>query len=199
MRSNPRIAVILLLLLALGACEGADEVAPGELRSMVLQPSDLGAGFLQFDFGRQDFLDYHKGPRRDPERFGRQDGWKARYRKEDSKATTGPLVVESRVDLFGDDEGAARDIEAYKAEFDTASGDSPAHLVSVPSIGDTVFAMTVTHGRGKRTVRYFQIAWREGNVTAFVDVSGFDDGLSLADALRLARRQQRRILAATSG
>ena len=44
-----------------------------------------------------------------------------------------------------------------------------------------------------RPIRFFRIAWRAHNVTASLTVQAFEGDVSLADALSLARLQQRRI------
>ena len=200
MRTTGRLAVSLLLVVALGACDSGPEPIPKErLRSLVLQPVDVGRGFAQFDEGPQDFLDYHPGPRRDPRRFGREGGWKARFRRSGS-GKTGPLLIESRADVFPDEEAAEEDIDAYEEEFSQTVKEAGerAHLLTLSPIGDRSTAITFDQGQGSGAVRYFRIAWRERNVTAFVGVSGFASSISASDALRLARAQQRRIRAAES-
>lgn len=201
MRQHLKTTVLVLLLASVGACDrGPERITVDQLRLLVLQPSDVGSGFLQFDFARQDLLDYSAGPRRDPERFGREGGWKARYRRQGREVKSGPLVIESRTDLFPEEGNAEQDLEAYEDEFAAAIRDSGgrAQLIDVPGIGDRVVAMSLLQGSGLRAVRYFRIAWREGNLTAFVSVSGFEGRVSLTDAVRLALRQQARMAATTA-
>src|SRR5689334_17400820 len=92
----------LVAVLALAACGGgADKpVKPSQLPKLVLQPHDLSGPFTAFDVGRQVRLDQVPGPRGNPARFGREGGWKARYNRPGSPTTRGPLVVESRADVF---------------------------------------------------------------------------------------------------
>src|SRR3954462_57093 len=111
------VAAILIALSGCGSSEGS-RLSEGDLAKLVLQTGDL-PGFDQFDEGRQVASDAHPGPRFDPTRFGRQDGWKARYHRGGGPQTRGPLVVESRVDVFGDSGGAERDLDAYGKEFET--------------------------------------------------------------------------------
>ena len=194
MRHKLTAAVVLLLFIPLGACErGGERIAQSELRSLVLQPSDLGPGYVQFDFGPQAFTDYRPGPRFEPARFGREGGWRARYRRSDRSATTGPLVIESRVDLFLEEEGAQRDLDAYVEEFDRSLRAAGAERISVPRIGDAAVAMTLLQSQGSTSIRFYRIAWREQNVTAFIELSGFERSLPVTNAIRLAQQQQRRI------
>ena len=106
-----RIA-LLAAALALAGCAGDSDEPSGipesALPSTVLQLDDLPAPFSQFDEGRQSRAEPTSRFRSDPIRFQRLGGWKARYRRPGSTTTAGPLVIESRADLFTDDEGAHR-------------------------------------------------------------------------------------------
>ena len=42
-------------------------------------------------------------------------------------------------------------------------------------------------------MRFFRVAWRYRNATAAVTVEGFDGRVHAADAVALARKQQRRL------
>ncbi len=190
-----RLALTLaFVLVALTACAGGGErsVEPGDLRKIVLQPTDLPADFVRFDEGEQLRADMGGGERSVPDRFGREGGWKARYKRSGTAATRGPLLVESRADLFAKTDGAEEDLDAYRRELSgTVAGSGLSRkVVDAPTIGDGAFAVELRTS-GTPTVRFFTIAWRSGNVTASVSVNGFE--LSLRDALALARKQQRRI------
>ena len=102
----------------------------------------------------------------------------------------GPLVVESRVDLFAADDGARKDYGAYLLQYHDAAGKA------LGGLGDEAHSFTFTTGSGQFEVRYYTVAWRERNATASVSVNGFDGKLTLADALKLARAQERRMAAA---
>jgi hypothetical protein len=104
-------------------------------------------------------------------------------------------VIESRADVFLSEEGAARDLAAYRTQFQNAGFGGSARLLAVPPIGDDAGAVTFVQP-GLRPVRYFIVAWRHGNVTASIAVNGFEGRLALEDTVRLARKQQRRIAAA---
>jgi hypothetical protein len=54
----------------------------------------------------------------------------------------------------------------------------------------------VEGGEG-RGVRYYQVYWRDDNVTAFLNVNGFEELLPLEDVLELARKQEERISTAS--
>jgi hypothetical protein len=191
----------LVLALALAACTGGAEVPIGALQDLVLQPADLPPSFRQFDVGRIRRTDVPPGPRVDPARFDRLDGWKARYTRAGSPTTTGPLVVESRADVFQSEDGAERDLAAYRAQFerDIQEGGDSGRLLAAPLLGDEAVAMTLVE-QAVDPVRFYAVAWRQGNVTASVAINGFDGKVSLEDAVRLARSQSARIAdAASSG
>lgn len=189
-RVRSRLLVVVALALSVAACGGnGHDVQAKELPRLVLQPADL-PGFTRFDVGPLVFGDARPGPRRDPERFGRERGWKARFKRSGSASTPGPLVVESRVDVFEGEAGARRDLDAYRAEFGRTAG---ARAVAPPQVGERAVAMTLRQALGRVSVRFFTIAWRDGNATASVTVSGFERKLRLRQALGLARKQERRI------
>jgi hypothetical protein len=190
-------------LLALGGCAGIGEddagaIKEAELASLVLQPDDLTGSWLLFDEGRQATADAPLGPRGDPTRFGRVEGWKARYRRSGTAATRGPLVVESRADLFAGEDGAEDDFRALEEDLEAGRLLGAAERLDAPTLGDETVAATLRQGEGDAVLRYFVVAWRQDGVTASVLVNGFDRGTKLSDALALARKQQRRIEAASA-
>lgn len=183
-----RRLVPLLALVLLVGCMGGDDAAPiepSELKELVLQPGDLPPIFIRFDAGRQVSADQPTGERSDPRRFGRVDGWKARYRRPGSPRTKGPLVIESRADVFDSEDGARQDFEAYRDEL-TASGTS---VEDEPGLGDEAIVSTLVQG----DVRFYLVLWRDANAVASINVNGFERRLSRRNAVDLARKQQRRI------
>jgi hypothetical protein len=200
MLRRPVCALLTLVALACSGCMGEDdneaEIARADLGRLVLQPEDLPRVFTQFDFGELGRTDIRSGPREDPRRFGRETGWKARYSRSGSAETAGPLVVESKIDLFADEEGADRDLEAYRAELEaTVKQVGGEGTVLSPELGDAAVGITLRQGSQARSIRLYALAWRQANATSFLSVNGFEAKLSLDDAVRLARKQERRIAA----
>jgi hypothetical protein len=162
-----------------------------ELPRTVLQPADLPAVFRRFDEGRQVLADDPGGSRSDTDRFGRRDGWKARYHRPGTAQTSGPLVVESRVDLFESSGGATDDLEA--AREDLSAGELEWQPIDEPGLGDESFAATVVQPGLGEGVRHYQVYWRDDNVMAFLNVNGFEGRVSFEEVLELARKQEGRI------
>jgi hypothetical protein len=165
-----RLAILVLVLpLALAACGGGGEPKRLQLDNLVLRPADLGQRFARFDVGRQRRLDAHPGPRRDPERFDRVSGWKARFRRVGStSATAGPLLVESRIDAFAGNDGAKDDLDAYEEEWNqlvVASGATDADRRTVRSLGDDARALNLLQGTVANGQRLIVVAWRRGRLT----------------------------------
>lgn len=196
-------AALAATLLALAGCAGIGEddagtIAEADLPNLVLQPDDLTGSWLQFDEGPQATADAPAGVRGDPSRFGRVEGWKARYRRSGTAATQGPLVVESRADLFDGEDGAEDDFRALEDDLEAGRLLGSGERVDAPTLGDETVAATLRQGEGGAALRYFVVAWRQDAVTASVLVNGFDRGTKLSDVLELARKQQRRIEAANA-
>ena len=191
-----RAASALALVVVAAACSGGGATFDkDDLSSLVLREGDVARPFVVFDEGRQVRADAFPGAQQDPQRFGREDGWKARFRRQGTPSTRGPLVIESRADLFEGDGGAKRDFAAYRTRFESAvaEGGGTADLVEVPPLGDEAAAITFRQLGGTTEIRFFTIAWRHDNVTASVTVNGFNGRLFFADALRLAQKQAQRI------
>jgi hypothetical protein len=188
---RPFLFFLVVLVVGLAGCGSSDgpKIAKAHLASLVLQPADV-PGFTQFSDNAQARSDVNAGPRGHLDRFGRVGGWIARYRRGGDAKTPGPLVVESRADLFGSAGGAKEDLDAYAGEFAALYGGAGGRRLDAPKIG----AGAVAYGLVQRAVRFYAIAWREGNATASVVAQGFS--LSLVDAAALARKQERRIASA---
>lgn len=181
------VAVLLLSGCSLTEDDGGPNVTAQELEQVVLQPEDLGRGFFRFDEGRQRLAETGG----DATRFGRVEGWNARYRRTGTNASRGPLVVASLVDLFESSEGAGDHLQGLRAE--RASLESGWQPAEDPELGDESYALTLVQGTGARAVRSFFVAWRQGELTGSVDANGFERRLALADAVSLARKQARRM------
>lgn len=192
--------ILLAAVLALAATgcfggDGGDEgpsvsVQNGE--ALVLQQEDVGSEFTLFDRGEQRRVDFSP-PRDDPNRFGRQGGWKARFSRTGTRKTEGALVVASLADLFDSADDAGEDFELYKASLDqfTAAG---GRAVPVSDLGDEAYAVRFSQGIEPNVIHHYAIAWRDGAVTASVTANGFR--LTWPQALALARTQQDRISSA---
>jgi hypothetical protein len=185
--------VLLLCVALLAGCgSSSHNVSQKDLPKLVLRDIDLPPAFSSFYSGAQTRLDNSGSARADVTRFHRDGGWIARYHRAGSASTRGPLVVESRVDVFGGSGDAKRDLALYLVDFSRAPGHST--VSEVPRIGDEAIAVTFTQP-GQLTTRFYRIAWRDRNVTASVLVDGFDGKVSLTDAVSLAQKQERLIAA----
>lgn len=184
-----RRALLLAIPFVLAACGGSQGVSAKSLDTLVLQRQDVGAAFESFNSGPQVRLDNQGTPRSDPTRFGREGGWIARFHRAGSAQTRGPLVVESRVDVFKSVDGAKSDFDEYR----TLLGDLPgARTVAAPHVGDEAAAVTFTQA-GALPIRFYRIAWRYRNATASVTVQGFDKKIDEQDAIALVQKQQTRL------
>ena len=173
-----RTAPAIFLAVALAGCGSSGSTIPiGSLNQLVLKPQDLGRPFHQFAGGKQGHLD-NQAPRDDPARYGREGGWIARFNRSGNTKTRGPLVVKT-------------DRRAYRELF-AAPALSQRRVVTVPRIGDEALGQTFVQP-GSKPLRFYRIAWRYRNATAAVTIEGFDGKVDAADAIALAREQQRRL------
>lgn len=200
LNDQPRVRKLVPLLGALavvGCGHSAPRLEVSLLPALVLQPADVPK-LERFDEGRITHFDAPQGLRSDTARLGRLDGWKADYKRQGGPTTAGPLIVHSQADLFRDGHGAQADLDLYRRQFAAGEADSPGsvELVRPTGLGDEAAGMTLAQG-GSPGLRIFTIAWRQGTTTASVTVNGFSGRVSLSDALRLARRQDERIVSAS--
>jgi hypothetical protein len=171
---------------------GGASVSASDGEALVLQQEDVGSEFTQFDRGEQRRVDFSP-PRDDPNRFGREGGWKSRFSRTGTPETEGALVIASLADLFGSADDAAEDFELYKTSLDqfVAAG---GREQSVSGLGDEAYAVTYRQGAAPNAIDHYAIAWRDGAVTASVTANGFR--LTWPEALELARAQDDRIRSA---
>lgn len=203
MRGFALLSAAVAAALAVAGCgggkKGLHELSDHRLSALVLAVADAGPGYQRLASERIGLRDFHPGPREDPNRFGREGGWKARLRKRGAVVgTPGVVVIDSDADVFSTAAGARQDMAAYRAEFDQVISRSNGsdEILAPPGVGEQTAAMTGSVGVGQDAIRFFTIAWRHGNVTASVIVQGFQGKVAFAAALRLARAQDARIAAA---
>jgi hypothetical protein len=200
-----RASALFLLALLLGGCVGGTDekqIDRSAVSTLVLAPGDLSDVWVPFNSGRQVRADAPAGTRSNPQRFGRLDGWIARFRRPGSQKTSGPLVIESRADLFESADGARDELSTARSELGTAIGARPAaEPLADPAIGEEALAATMlqrSSGGGIPDVRFYLISWRHKNLVASIFDNGFDGNLTLGQTLDLARAQERRIARASS-
>lgn len=190
MRAAFRVLPAMALAASLAACGGGSKSVPaGAAGDLVLRPRDLGSAFTRFYDGRQSRLDVAGTSRFNLQRFDHEDGWIARYHRGGSGP--GPLVVESRVDVFKTSGGASHDLDAYRYDLRTIPA-TKVRRFQVSGLGDASVAVTYVRP-GALPLRTYTIAWRDGNVSASVTAQGFDGKFPQAEAVRLARLQERLI------
>jgi hypothetical protein len=193
--------VTLAAVIAFAGCsplsdDSKQAIPAAALSTLVLQPDDVDDAFVRFDEGPLALADLPSGERADPARFDREGGWKARYRRQDGADTEGPLVVESRVDLFAGS-GAEEDFELHRDELELqARVPSELELVDVPELGDDAVALAPPADVEPGSFVSITVAWLDANVNASVTANGLGGRLELADVVALARAQQERIDAA---
>ena len=163
----------------------------------MLQGGDVPREFERFDFGRMSPNDLPAGERADPTRFGREAGWKARYRRTGTADTAGPLVIESLLDVFDDSGGAEDELAAIRREVTTPTAPvvTPLAPLPDPQLGDEAVAWSSRLPSQPRDTVFYTVAWRHENAVAAVTVNGFDGLLGPEAALELAAKQQARLQA----
>jgi hypothetical protein len=186
-----RALLAIVVVLVVAACGGSSKISGDNLGDLVLTRGDVGRVFSEFANNPQITADNAGTPRADPSRFGREGGWVARFRRAGTKATVGPLIVESRVDVFSSSRGAKSDFAEYRAMLLGQDG-AVAKTVRAPAVGEEAVETTFTQG-GVLPVRFFRVAWRYRNATASLTVEGWDGKLRASEVASLARRQQNRL------
>jgi hypothetical protein len=168
------------------ACDSGSEkqVQASEAKGLVLQRGDLPSGYTEIGSGAQNPFTANSV---DPKRYGRTGGWYADYRRP-SDVTTGALIVQSAVDVFGDAEGAEREFDADRKRLEALA-------VPAPRLGDETVAAKV-RGAGKIAALVYTVAWRRGNVESALVVTGLSGTLRRDEVMELARRADLRVAAA---
>lgn len=198
---DPRISASAIAAPASTAAGSqAPEPGAGDLASLVVLPGDLAllgdVEYHQFDGGPVGRADILPPPRDDTARFGREAGWKARYRRDDPSDEKGILVIGSRVDSFQAPGGAKSELELIADEAQARAASGAVRLLETEGVGDASIVLTYEQAAAGRSVVYYEYYWRSGRYSASVVLSGFEGELSIADAVLLARAVQARIAVA---
>jgi hypothetical protein len=167
---------------ALSGCgsHSGTNLQASDAKRLVLQRGDLPPGYTEIGAGAQNPFTANSV---EPKRYGRQGGWYADYRRPPG-VTTGALIVQSAVDVFGDSIGAGRELDADRTKLEPDA-------IPPPPFGDESVAGKV-RGAGEPAALVYTIAWRRGNVTSLLVVTGLSGKLTRAEAVRLARRADAR-------
>jgi hypothetical protein len=195
-RAGAACATAVAAALAASGCDSNDQaVDPGRVSRLVLRAGDLPKQFAAFDVGPVQRRDTPPGPREDPRRFNRESGWKARFRRSGNSQTPGPLVIESRADVFAGADGAGDELAAFRIQYEELLEQRGVRgrRLAAPEVGSEAVAFSLLQAGDPSDVRFYVVAWRVENVVASLVVSGFEPRLSLAQTIALARRQERRI------
>ena len=194
---RPTVLLLLLVVVVAAGCAGRGGGARFDAADgprLVLQDADVGDTYGLFDRGRQGRADVFGHDTVDPARHGRIGGWKSRYRRLNGSRAPGVVVIESKVDVFSDTDGAKQD---FKEVRDAVKRDylvDDRHLRPL-ELGDETITATAGQGSGEFATRFYVVAWRDGNAHAWVLVNGLEP-LAFSDVARLARAQAARLNAA---
>jgi hypothetical protein len=187
------VAVLALAALVLAGCGHSSrgkKLSDRELGALVLQPTDLPKTFSEFSFARESSSELSPALHGDRTRFGRQDGWVARYRRGGPTQARGPLTVASGVEVFADSDGAADYLDAVVEAQESAGG--ALRKVEVSTLGDETAAFAPP-GAPPGTAVSFYVVWRDGRFAGGISAVGFARRLVLADVVALARKQEKRM------
>lgn len=182
--------LLLVLALGLSGCDAGGTIPATKLSQLVLSEQEM-SGFAAFYKGPQVRLDNQGTNRSDAGRFDREGGWIIRFHPAQSTTTTGPLIVESRADLFKAADGAKSDFAAYAALLSGRNGGDQ-KAFGIPGLAQDSRGVTFTEVGG-RTLRFYRIAWRDRNATASITVEGFDGDVTQDQAIALAKKQEAHI------
>jgi hypothetical protein len=185
MRFGP-VALALLCAAVAGGCGSSSGISSSHVKELVLTKADLRGEYSRFADGPTATLDTQGTTRADPERFGRQAGWVARFRRADGRRS-GALVIASAADVFRSSKGARDDLRAYADDFARQTANGLGKRVVVRGLGESAVGARLSGPGGSAS---FVIAWVEGNATASVTASGLAEKLGVADVIALARRQE---------
>jgi hypothetical protein len=182
-----RTVAALCALLVAGCGHGSSGLSASDAKHVVLKAVDLPSGFESFASGPTASLDVQGTARANLQRFDREGGWVERLRRP-SPRRRGILLVVSTADVFRDARGAQADLTAYEHDLSRQRTRGLAKRVVPPKLGDGTAAARLLAPGGEQA---YTISWADRNATASVTALGF--GVSLADVVALARKQQAKL------
>lgn len=180
-----------LVITACGA-HTAEPLSDEQLQTLVLQSADLPRTLERFSSDHE--LRSEQSPilEGDSGRFGRQNGWVARYRRSGNPRLRGPLTVASTIEMFGRSAGASKYLHAVEKRDREVASLTGLKELRVSAIGATSHGLESAHApRG--SIRYVIVTWREGRFVGIVSASGYAELMSARDVVALARSQEKRV------
>jgi hypothetical protein len=184
-------------LLTLGAvlvaagCASADApttIPPDRLPDVVLQADDV-PGFRRSDARR---------PRISPDPgrpVTRRDAWRVGFRSRET-VIEGVFLIEAEVEALADDTAADRAFRRLIRKVDAHDllTGLPTTRVAAPTVGAEARAWAADFD----PMTVASVAWRSGNVVAWIALQGPDRDEAVRTAIELAKKQDARIEAARS-
>jgi hypothetical protein len=184
--------VACALVLAACGAQGAKPLSDDQLQTLVLQADDLPPLLERFSFEQELRSEQNPVLAGDPNRFDRQNGWVARYRRRGNPRAHGPLTVASTIEMFARSAGASQYLDAIEKSDKEVASANGLQEITVPAIGAKSHALASARSpRG--SIRYVIVTWRDGRFVASVSASGYAELMSVADVVALARSQERRV------
>ena len=191
--TSVRIAVLVLVMLALAACgeSSGKKLSDAALAKLVLQPAEL-RGLDRFANEQEIMSQQSPVLGRDPHRFGRQNGWVARYRR--LRGNDGPLTLASGVEAFGKSSGASDFFDEVTELNERNAAGSHMKAADGDDLGDERRVLATPPGR-PGSVRFVLAVWRTGRFVGSISASGYSGRISPADVIALVKRQDERLSA----
>jgi hypothetical protein len=181
---------VVALIASSGCGKGSTKPVSGRvLQKLVLQQTDL-PGFGQFAFGRELRSELDPAFAGDPRKFGRQDGWAARYRR--ARRGPGPLTVASVIDEFARPSDAGDLLAAVRDQERKTSAASGLKTFQPSNLGDDDVGVATARPSAKG-VRFVRVTWRRGRFVASVTALGYTQRMSVDEVVALARKQNQRL------
>jgi hypothetical protein len=193
-RAGAAVAVFVVVALASGGCgdSSGENLSENELAKLVVQPSDVPR-LSRFQNEREIMSQQSPVLGRDPHRFGRQNGWVARYRR--PRGSNGPLILASGVDMFAKRSGASDFFGKVTKVNEANAAGSGMKSADGDDLGDERQVLATPSGR-PGSVRFVLAVWRTGRFVGSISASGYSGRISSDDVVALAKRADRRLATA---